>query len=79
MISPWTEVPQAPGADVLFERVGMFHSYLGRDFQILEDSLTNGENSLVYSSLPVCKYLMLCFEAQTSTNHAIAISQSHQD
>ena len=48
-------------------------------FQILEDSLTNGENSLVYSSLPVCKYLMVCFEAQTSTNHAIAISQSHQD
>ena len=31
VISPWTEVPQAPGADVLFESVGMFHSHLWRD------------------------------------------------
>ena len=26
----------------------------------------------------MCKYLMVCFEAQTSTNHAVGISQSHQ-
>ena len=48
-------------------------------FQALEDSLTNGENSLVYSSVLMCKYLVVCFEAQTSTNHAVGISQSHQD
>ena len=47
-------------------------------FQALEDSLTNGENSLVYSSVLMCKYLVVCFEAQTSTNHAVGISQSHQ-
>ena len=47
-------------------------------FQTLEDSLTNGENSLVYSSVLMCKYLVVCFEAQTSTNHAVGISQSHQ-
>ena len=41
-------------------------------------SLTNGENSLVYSSVLMCKYLVVCFEAQTSTNHAVGISQSHQ-
>ena len=27
----------------------------------------------------MCKYLMVCFEAQTSTNHAVGIFQSHQD
>ena len=41
-------------------------------------SLTNGENSLVYSSVLMCKYLMVCFETQTSTNHAVGISQSYQ-
>ena len=47
-------------------------------FQILEDSLTNGEISPVYSSVLMCKYLMVCFEAQTSINHAVGISQSHK-
>ena len=47
-------------------------------FQTLEDSLTNGENSLVYSSVLRCKCLVVCFETQTSTNHAVGISQSYQ-
>ena len=47
-------------------------------FQTLEDSLTNGENSLLYSSVLMCKYLVVCFETQTSTNHAVGISQSYQ-
>ena len=55
-LSPQAEKLRTPGADVLFERVGMFHSHLGRDFQILEYSLTNGESNLVYSSLPKYKY-----------------------
>ena len=33
VISPWTEGPQAPEAEVLFECVGMFHSHLRRDFR----------------------------------------------
>ena len=36
--------------------IGDVHFTHVERFQILEDSLTSGENSLVYSSLPMCKY-----------------------
>ena len=78
MMSPWTEVLQTPGAYIPLTTCGDVHFPHVERFQILEDSLTSGENSLVYSSVLMCKYLMVCFEAQTSTNHAVGISQSHQ-
>ena len=57
-ISPWTEMLQTQEltslctcGDVPFTQMERFH--------ILEDCLTSGEKSLVYSSVPVCKYLMV--------------------
>ena len=56
-ISPWTEVLQTPGADFSLHLWGYsFHTNEEIPYPI---RLTSGEKSLVYSSLPACKYLMV--------------------
>ena len=58
-ISPRTEKPQAPGADVLFACVGMFHSCMWRESPVPEGCLTSIENSLLYSSVQMWKNLTI--------------------
>ena len=56
-ISPWTEVLQTPGADFSLHVWGYsFHTNGEIPYPI---RLTSGEKSLVYSSVPICKYLMV--------------------
>jgi len=56
-ISPWTEVLQTPGADFSLHLWGYsFHTNEEIPYPI---GLTSGEKSLIYSSVPACKYLMV--------------------